>query len=513
MNRYLAAGLATALLACTATAQTPPTKKKQFAPATNLINDVEQSVIATHEATPFLERTTFGLLDVDISKLDVDATWKWITGSAGPGGANNQQQAVLTMVRGFTDSLKAAGVEHIYVTGSTRSVTDGGPLVIVPCKNTAVVKGLAAALLNGASKEPPKKVHIGDQLVLGGAAAVVDRVSSGEGTLRGDLIMPLKDDSRLDHSIVISLPNEARAELAALWPNRLPEESPIQFSPRRMVADIQRVFISFDLPPQPQVHARIETRDAGAAARVKKTVDEMLALVPQAKQAVNVKVEISNVLLDAAPEELVKLVVEVAKPMRKSAEQAQRLNSLKQLALAMHNYHDVNKHLPPRCLTDRDGNPLHSWRTVVLPYVEQQALHKRIDLSQSWDSEQNRLVTQTIIPLFSGGQESTKTRFRVPVFPGSLWHGEGPPKEFKNVIDGTSNTIAAIFAPADAAVDWADPQPWVLSEDDPMSSVFGDRDIVEVMMMDGSARVFQRGELNNKKLKALLTYAGRESID
>src|SRR5262245_60216991 len=48
-------------------------------------------------------------------------------------------------------------------------------------------------------------------------------------------------------------------------------------------------------------------------------------------------------------------------------------NNLKQIGLALHNYHDKYGALPPAYTVDEDGKPLHSWRTLILPFMEQQA--------------------------------------------------------------------------------------------------------------------------------------------
>ena len=44
------------------------------------------------------------------------------------------------------------------------------------------------------------------------------------------------------------------------------------------------------------------------------------------------------------------------------------VNNLKQIALALHNYEEVYKVLPPAYTVDAQGRPLHSWRTLILPY-------------------------------------------------------------------------------------------------------------------------------------------------
>ena len=39
-------------------------------------------------------------------------------------------------------------------------------------------------------------------------------------------------------------------------------------------------------------------------------------------------------------------------------------NQLKQVALALHNYHQANGSFPPAYFADKNGKPMHSWRGV-----------------------------------------------------------------------------------------------------------------------------------------------------
>ena len=70
----------------------------------------------------------------------------------------------------------------------------------------------------------------------------------------------------------------------------------------------------------------------------------------------------------------------------------QCINNLKQIGLAMHNYHARHKTFPPAYTVDKDGKPLLSWRVLILPYLEQDALYKEFHLDEPWDSEHNRAL-------------------------------------------------------------------------------------------------------------------------
>jgi hypothetical protein len=52
------------------------------------------------------------------------------------------------------------------------------------------------------------------------------------------------------------------------------------------------------------------------------------------------------------------------------------MNNMRQLAQALHNYHDKHGSFPPAYQTGPDGRPWHSWRVLILPYIEGENLFK-----------------------------------------------------------------------------------------------------------------------------------------
>ena len=56
-------------------------------------------------------------------------------------------------------------------------------------------------------------------------------------------------------------------------------------------------------------------------------------------------------------------------------------NNLKQIGIALHTYHDEYKSLPPAYVCDESGKRMHSWRVLLLPYMEQQELYKKYDVN------------------------------------------------------------------------------------------------------------------------------------
>jgi hypothetical protein len=60
------------------------------------------------------------------------------------------------------------------------------------------------------------------------------------------------------------------------------------------------------------------------------------------------------------------------------------------VGMALHRYHEKHGAFPPLYTVDDEGKPLHSWRVLILPHMEQQELYKQIRLDEPWDSEYNR---------------------------------------------------------------------------------------------------------------------------
>jgi len=75
-------------------------------------------------------------------------------------------------------------------------------------------------------------------------------------------------------------------------------------------------------------------------------------------------------------------------------------NNLKNIALAIGQYEQVFKALPPARTVDADGRPLHSWRTLILPYLEQEDLYRSIDLTKPWDDPANAAALATPLSIY-----------------------------------------------------------------------------------------------------------------
>lgn len=80
---------------------------------------------------------------------------------------------------------------------------------------------------------------------------------------------------------------------------------------------------------------------------------------------------------------------------RESSRRARCGNNIKQVALAIHNFHDAHRHVPLSGLESADGvTPAHSWIIYVTPYLEQQQFYDRYKFDQNWDAAGNQPVIE-----------------------------------------------------------------------------------------------------------------------
>ncbi|OHB79300.1 MAG: prepilin-type N-terminal cleavage/methylation domain-containing protein [Planctomycetes bacterium RBG_16_64_10] len=162
---------------------------------------------------------------------------------------------------------------------------------------------------------------------------------------------------------------------------------------------------------------------------------------------------------------LVALLLPAVQAAREAARRMSCTNNLKQIGLALHNYHDTYKGFPPSAILPAGVVPFDSWSPQVrlLPYVERRSLQDLIDWKQGYSSQP--AVTKTRVATYLCPSE-IKDEERPD---GSLTHyplnyginlgtwfvydpntregGNGlvypnSKTKFASVTDGTSNTLA-----------------------------------------------------------------------
>ena len=157
---------------------------------------------------------------------------------------------------------------------------------------------------------------------------------------------------------------------------------------------------------------------------------------------------------------LISILLPAVQTTREAARQTRCKNNLKQIGLALHAYHNSHRTLPTGCIEWRGpfNPPTHrqfAWSALLLPFLEQQSLHKRIDFNVPFDAVANAEAAATRLSVYECPTAPTRSLKRGQTDYGGLY-GERlldpktatgvflyeKPIPFKDVRDGLSSTLA-----------------------------------------------------------------------
>ncbi len=134
-------------------------------------------------------------------------------------------------------------------------------------------------------------------------------------------------------------------------------------------------------------------------------------------------------------------------------------NNLRQIAIAMRQYHAEHGCLPRAYWKSATGERTLSWRVALLPYLEQKPCFDIIDVGKPWDSPENERAKDCRVPIFvmplEDGSPLTDTAYVVITGPGTLFE-EGKYVTFAECTDGPQNTILAVEV-QHSHIHWSEP--------------------------------------------------------
>jgi hypothetical protein len=182
----------------------------------------------------------------------------------------------------------------------------------------------------------------------------------------------------------------------------------------------------------------------------------------------------------------------------------------------MINYSDTHGRMPPAVVHGADGQPLYSWRVLLLPVLEEQDLFEKFHLDEPWDSPHNLPLLSKMPGIYAPPRNKA---WRVPLYHtvchvfvgrGAAFEGREGLRYPEDFPDGTANTILVVEA--GEPVPWTKPADLPYEPDQPLPDLRGIfKDGFRVGLADGSVRWVRR-DTNEATLRAAVTRNGRDLL-
>lgn len=135
-------------------------------------------------------------------------------------------------------------------------------------------------------------------------------------------------------------------------------------------------------------------------------------------------------------------------------------NNIHNISLALQQYHDVYGTYPPPFVADNNGKPLHSWRVLILPFIEQGNLYRKYRFDEPWDGPNNSKLHDIALSIYccparSATQPLIETSYTVVVGPTTVFPGGY--SRTADIVDGPSKTILVVEI-ANSGIHWMEPR-------------------------------------------------------
>lgn len=202
-----------------------------------------------------------------------------------------------------------------------------------------------------------------------------------------------------------------------------------------------------------------------------------------------------------------------ANRINRPGRRAQCNNNLNQIALALQAYQQAQGALPPAYTVDAQGRPLHSWRTLILPYLDQESLYRTIDLSKPWNDPANAEARKESIGLYhcpeAAGLRNATTYLAIVGENACFLPNES--RRLQEIRDAHGSTLMVIEADDEHAVHWMAP----LDADESLVMSLGPKTelhhqgVMNAAFVDGSAR-FLKANTPADARRAFISIAGND---
>ncbi len=192
--------------------------------------------------------------------------------------------------------------------------------------------------------------------------------------------------------------------------------------------------------------------------------------------------------------------------------------NLRLIAQAMLRYESQHGHFPPAETRDEDGIPLHSWRTLLLPYLGYPGLYDQIRLDEPWNSPHNLRMGQQMPPEYGcplhSNKTATETNYVVirDKYGACIFRGDTETR-IEEITDNIAKTVLVIEL-GGRSVHWMEPRDIDVADlqvvnftNDPLH-----HDGVSIFVaVDGSLRTFDN-QTTPEDLHSMATKSGGELV-
>jgi hypothetical protein len=469
---------------------------------------------------PLVDDQTIAVLHVDLNRLDATKLIHLMGKMAGM--PPKDLEASEKQVGEVIDAFKGQGVREVYGIISMEDIPLEPLILATPAQGADTGNTKIANLVKKLA--PMAEVRVVRGFLVAGQKNTIQRLQARKPQANPLLAQALATLGKSDAQLVVVVPPALRRSLQEVAPQLPKEFGAMKTAP--LVEAFRWAAVGLSLKPDLNLQATVQATSPEAAQTLEKAIGELFArvkklvpekdlepLVDKAIEVLRPKVEKDQLIVHVPQQNVAQLLGPAIYKMRVAAARMQSANNLRQIGVALHNYHELYKKFPAQANYDKNGKPLLSWRVHILPFVEAKELYDQFKLDEPWDSPHNKKLIAHMPPTYrhpASKAPKGKTIYLAPIGPSTIF--AKTPTKITEIKDGTSNTILLVEVADDKAVFWTKPDDLPIDPKVPLRGL-GDfpPGIFQALFADASVRSLSR-KIDPRVLNAMYTKDGNEVI-